>query len=208
MIALRDRVVTFARELVGLTADPSCPAHRARYLALIGPVETQARAAALATLSGCELVQRGILRAFITHPLLEHPYRDRKAGEDLLAIAREARAVLEVTATPQPGDIVIVGGGVDGGGPEHAWMVLEIDPDPSGAGYLVTGLDGGQRDGRDFECIKIRGHAISRGFDTVDGLRRRVRAVLDLDLIFGRFGRSDLDPPPFEALDLRPALPT
>ena len=99
---IREDVIAFARGLAGLTADPVRPACRARYLALIAPGETEARAAGMSTMSGCELVCRGILRAFIAHPLLDRPYVDQHAGRDLLAIATEARAVRHRLA-PEPG---------------------------------------------------------------------------------------------------------
>ncbi|MEP7123131.1 MAG: hypothetical protein ABJE95_19540, partial [Byssovorax sp.] len=144
---IRDLVTAYARTLAGLTADPSCPLRRAAYRDLIAPIETAARASEMERMAGCELVQRGILRRYIQHPLLEQPYRDRKSGVDLVTIALQARAAfLALRArTPRPGDIVIVGGAGDG--PEHAWMALDVVESPyPGGGLLVTGLDGGQRD--------------------------------------------------------------
>ena len=176
----RQDVVDFARPLAGLSADPACHVKRAMYIALVAPGETEARGAEMATMSGCELLAlRGILGAFIDHPLIANQYRDRKAGEDLLQVGREAHAVRLAGELPQLGDILIVGGGEDGGGSEHAWTLV-------GEG---EGIDGGQRDAKGFESIALRQHEIQNGWDVTSTYRRKIRFLLNTGAILERFGR-------------------
>ncbi len=182
----RVQVIVFAMSLDGLGANPRDPETRAHYISLIAPVEPPAYATALADKSGCELVMRAVLREFISHQLLEHPYRNGKAGEDLRTIAQESGALHGPERDPEPGDIVIVGGGSDGGGPEHAWMSLGG----------IEGLDGGQRDDQRYQVIRIRNHDIVNGWerghlsnDPGGGMRRKIRLVLDLEAILSEFGR-------------------
>lgn len=178
-----DDVINYASSLAGLTADPSRPECRAAYLALIAPGETPQRAADMATASGCALVCRGILRRFIVHPILEQPYVTGHAMSDLTKIAFEAHAIVPPWAPPASGYIVIVGGGSDGGGPEHAWTLL----DDSG-----EGVDGGQRDAKGFESVALRSHVVSGGWDRTDTYRR-VRWVIDVMACVTAFGRSDVE---------------
>ena len=190
-------VVDYARTLDGLTASPNVPELREAYLDLIAALDTPSRAAELARCSGCALVARGILRRFIDHPILESSYRDTHAMSDLVEIARGAGAVHGPDRTPEPGDLVIVGGGADGGGPEHVYLVLDVEPDPYEDGsLLVTGLDGGQRDAGGHQLVIVRDHVLVNGNDR--GLRandpgggstRRIRFVLDTGAILDRFGR-------------------
>lgn len=195
-MSIREAVVAYARTLEGLCADPSDELTRQVYSDLIAPGETPQRRAEMLCNSGCELTCRAILRRFILHPLLENPYRDTKAGADLMAIAYAADAVRLPGSIPSPGDIVIVGGGDDGGGPEHAWTMIET----AWAGYdgrvLDLGLDGGQRhptalgtDGKHAQLVALRDHELRDGWDTENGSRRKVRAVLDIEAIYKAFGR-------------------
>lgn len=191
--SIRDDVVDFARTLINLGANPTNAEARARYLELIAPGETAARAAELAECSGCELTGRGIWRRFILHPILEAPYRDRQAGADLLAIARAAGAsTVGLARWPERGDVVIVGGGADGGGPEHAWTSLGVEGDSSEHARGIEkheGLDGGQLDDDGKQLILVRRHQLRRGLDTTSSYARRVRCVLDVKKIIGAFGR-------------------
>lgn len=183
----RIEVISFACSFEGISANPKDPETRAIYLGLIAQGETPERAAEMAIMSGCALTQRGILFAWIDHPLLNNRYRDRMAMADLGDIAREADAIRLPSHDRLAGDLVIVGGEDPKlGGPEHVWMDL-------GDG---TGLDGGQRDLQHFECIRIRNHETiggwDHGHDSNDpggGLRRKIQAVLDLQAILDRFGR-------------------
>ncbi len=190
----RADVTAYARCLAGLSASPACPATRAAYLNLIAPCETPERAAEMAMMSGCALVALAVLRHFIAHGRLEAPYRTGEAMADLVAIGREACALRPTGSAPQPGDVVIVGGGTDGGGPEHAWTALSVAWDPYEPTVTVQGLDGGQRDDLGYETIVLRDHVIVGATDsTVPGLSRKVRWVLDLDAILARFGRHDIN---------------
>ena len=169
-------LIEYASCLIGLTADPSTP-WRSQYLDLIAPGEAPARAAEMATMSGCALVLRGILRRFIVHPLLEAPYRTGRAMSDLLAIGVEADALRPVGATPEAGDIVIVGGGPEHGGSEHCWISIG-----------EWSIDGGQVvDG--YQAVTRRAHAVAGGWDVTATYRRRVRAVIACGPVLARFGR-------------------
>lgn len=178
-MADRIEVVAFATALDGLGANPKDPERRKQYLDLIAPGETEERAAAMSLMSDCELVQRAILRAFIDHPCLSGHYQDRQAGIDLTRIAIESHALRGSVFDPSPGDIVIVGGGLDGGGSEHAWTFI-------GDG---TGVDGGQTDAEGYQEIRIRSHTLSGGFDITRSYRRKVRAFIDVSCVLERFGR-------------------
>jgi hypothetical protein len=86
---------------------------------------------------------------------------------------------------------VIVGGGADGGGPEHAWTCLSVEVGASGADPLEKheALDGGQRDEDGKQVILVRHHELHRGFDKTSTYARRVRWVLDVEKIVGAFAR-------------------
>ncbi len=168
-------LVVYAASLAGLTADPASP-WRAGYLALIAPGETPQRAAEMALMSGCLLVAlRGYLGHFIAHPLIAAPYRDRKAGEDLMQVAREAHAVRPPVEAPQPGDVVLVNS--DDGKHEHAWIYL----------CPGSGIDGGQVE-NGYQCVTLREHTITGGVDVTATYRRRVRAVIDGVKVCAAFG--------------------
>jgi hypothetical protein len=193
MIATREDICTHARSLAGLSADPADELTRAVYLDTVAPNETPFRRGEMGRMSGCALTcARGILRRFILHAILEAPYRDRRAVSDLVQIAEDAGALLPLSATPEPGDMLIVGGGEDGGGEEHAWTALSCieNPYPDG-GLLLDGLDGGQRteDAGRHQCIEVRAHELRDGWDITATYRRRVRYVIDVMATVGRFGR-------------------
>ncbi len=188
----RPALISFARGLAGLSAAGPT---RAAYLDLIAPGETPARAAEMACNSGCELTCMAILRHFIDHPRLKGPYPAGQAGVILWTIGHEAGAIRPHGEDPEPGDMLIVGGGEDGGGTEHAFTCVDV----CRAGYsgvlLVTGIDGGQRsaapgtDGRGAQCILERAHDIVDGFDSCGVSRRKVRVVINSALVIERFGR-------------------
>lgn len=181
-------VIEYASSLSGLTADPARPECRAAYLALIAPGETEQRQAEMATMSGCALVCRGVWRHFIAHPILDARYRTGDAMSDLVSIGREAHALRPAGAMPQPGDVVVVGGGSDGGGSEHAWTCIE-SRDLGAGEWLATGIDGGQRDAKGFEWVIERAHDIGGGIDHCGTTRRRVRWVIDTIACVARLGR-------------------
>jgi len=193
---IRSQVTDYARSLAGLSANPADELSARVYRDTIAPGETLARADEMALMSSCALTCRAILRRFIKHPILEAPYRDRRAVSDLVEIAQAARAAWagdrHVGELIGPGDMLIVGGGEDGGGSEHAWAVLDVVPDPGyepTPGLLVTGLDGGQRDAGGHQLISLRDHEIRDGWDITSTGRRRIRYVLDVAAIVQRFGR-------------------
>ena len=187
----RAEVIAYARSLAGLSASPECPASAYAYAALIAPGEGERRTAEMVANSGCALTCRAILRRFISHPLLLPPYHSGAAVSELVQIARGAGALRPPTVEPTPGDMVLVGGGVDGGGTEHVWTVLFSVPSPYDEGaWLITGLDGGQRDRGGHEAIALRDHELRGGWDIVSTGARRVRWVLDVEQIVTVFGRA------------------
>lgn len=189
---IRSRITDYARTLSGLSADPADEPSARVYRDTIAPDETRARADEMALMSSCALTCRSILRRFIKHPILDKPYRDRRAVADLVDVAILAHGLGQASRSPSPGDMLIVGGGDDGGGSEHAWTVLDVVPDPgyeASPGLLVTGLDGGQRDAGGHQCISLRDHEIRDGWDVTSTGRRRIRYVLDVAAIVQRFGR-------------------
>ena len=189
---IRSQVTDYARSLAGLSADPADELSARVYRDTIAPGETRARADEMALMSSCALTCRAILRRFIRHPILEQPYRVRRAVSDLVEIATEAHALSRGARSPEPGDMLIVGGGEDGGGSEHAWTVLDVVANPGyepTPGLLITGLDGGQRDAGGHQLISLRDHEIRDGWDITSTGRRRIRYVLDVAAIVQRFGR-------------------
>ncbi len=185
----REDIVAFSRALAGLSADPADELTRRVYLDTIAPRETPARAAEMAQMSGCALTCRAILRRFIRHPILEKPYRDRRAVSDLLQIAKDAGALLPLHEVAR-GDMFIVGGAESDGGPEHAWTALSVvaNPYPDG-GLLLDGLDGGQRNAGGHQLIEVRAHELRDGWNITATYRRRVRYVIDVMAIVARLGR-------------------
>lgn len=62
------------------------------------------------------------------------------------------------------------------------------NPYPDG-GYLLDGLDGGQRTEGGHQAIEVKAHELRDGWDITATGRRRVRYVIDVMAIVGRFGR-------------------
>jgi len=189
----RPELVAFAAMLADLGANPCDLVERQRYFELVAPGEAPARATEIATMSGCALVCRGILRAFIQHPILDAPYRTGRAMADLIGIAVEAGALHGPERVPEPGDLVVVGGGADGGGPEHVWIALTVEAFDE---QLVAGaIDGGQRDADGHQVVRERKHVLGAGYDLArddgapGGAPRRVRFVVDVEAVLERFGR-------------------
>lgn len=177
---LRAALVAHALSLVGLTADPGKPDLRARYLATVAPGEREHMASEMAKMSGCALTAlRGYLAPFISHPITSSPYVIGAAVSDLVRVGREAHAIRDVYTMPNAGDVVIVGGGADGGGSEHAWISI-------GEG---SGVDGGQPDTRGFQSIARRAHTIQAGWDSTPTYRRKVRFVIDAAKVCAAFPR-------------------
>lgn len=194
----RPEIVAFAAALDGLSASPSDPDARQRYLDLVAPGEPPERRGEMATMSGCALVARGVWRALgVDHVLLRAPYRTGRAMADLMCIAFEAGAAhAGAERIPEPGDLVIVGGGEDGGGPEHVYTVIDVggDGDAPPGDVLLESIDGGQRDAGGHQCIQRRARRITDGWDYAHGTDpgggsgRRVRWVIDGEKVLEKFG--------------------
>lgn len=187
----RAEVVAYAAGLAGLSADPADELTRAVYLDTIAPGETPQMRHDMALMSGCELTALAVLRRFAAHPLLDGRYVVGKAGVWLWRLARDADAFSAPGSDPCPGDIVIVGGGVDGGGPEHAWICKTAKR----VGYVdavhVEAIDGGQRDDGGHQSIAERDHRIEDGHDVTDTYRRTVRWVIDTMAVVSKWPRQN-----------------
>ncbi len=183
----RKGLVELARSLDGVGMSSA----RGRYLGLVGDGETPQRASELAALSGCALVVRGMWRALgLQHPILRVPYRTGRAVADLVEIAVGAGALLEARdelPAMYEGDVVIVGGGHEHGGPEHVWTVLDATGQdyPERGTHLIAGLHGGQRDEHGAQCIRWKMHEITGAPPVDDG--RRVRWAINLDAVWRRW---------------------
>ncbi len=175
-----DDVVRYASSLAGLTADPSRPESRARYIDIIAPNETPKRQSEMATMWGCELLALAVWRRFILHPLLENPYIAGHAGLNVMAIARAANAVRQIQALPQTGDVVLVSP------PEHAWICLGTVAGNYYGDALFDGLDGLPVDG--YRAITTRQHLIRDNRDDAGG-DRAVIVVVDTMKVIEALGR-------------------
>ncbi len=164
------RVVAAAMGILGLGANPGRPARRELYAEAVGPLEAERRRRELASLSGCGLVAREILRrAGVRHPAIDQPYRDRRAVSDLLEIARSAGAARRWSSKepPLPGQILIVGGVIPGE-IEHVYTVVTTDASYAEADtILLSTIDGGQRDGAGWQVVERRDRRITLGVDYV-----------------------------------------
>ncbi|WP_437320228.1 hypothetical protein [Sorangium sp. So ce385] len=141
---IRDKAVEISRGVVGLTADANKPESRLRYIALIAPGETKARATELATDSGCGLVVAGIWRELgVKARQLTPPYVTGTAIRRLreLALAANAWVPFKQGAHPDRGDMVLVGDN-HAGGPEHVFTVVSVDNGSQGP--EIESVDGGQ----------------------------------------------------------------
>lgn len=129
--AFRAAVVAHLRPLIGLAAPSSIYAD-----AIIGNAYDRASPARSSTMMGmscCALLVRAYWLALgIAHAVLVDRYRDRQAVADVARVARDAHALLSVTARPRVGDVVIVTG------PEHVSTIVEW------RGDVAVCIDGGQ----------------------------------------------------------------
>lgn len=181
----RQRLESLARSLDGIGA----ASDRARYLRLVAPGEPPGVADAMMRMSGCALVVRGLWReAGIRHSLLDSRYRVGMAVSDIMQIAHESSAIRSQDTTPQPGDVVLVGGREEG--PEHVYTVLRVIAQdwPAPQSTWLEALDGGQRDEAGAQICRVREHEIM-GDPPRDGARP-VRRVVDFDAVWRRFGRA------------------
>ncbi|MGK4002702.1 hypothetical protein WMF31_08765 [Sorangium sp. So ce1036] len=189
-IPARRRCIEFARSLDGL----GVTSNQDGYLDLIAAGEERQRALEMGAMSGCALVVRGMWRRLgVHHPILRAPYRTGRAVADLVEIAAASHALVEVRErlpALHEGDVVIVGGGPEYGGPEHVWTALDVTaqgyPDETTA--LIRGLDGGQRDEHGRQAIRVVQHEIS-GVPPRDS-GRRVRWVIDFGVVWCRWGQE------------------
>lgn len=188
MINAREYLKDLALFDAGLSA---APATRSAYLDAItwSPIERASpkRCAELCEMSSCELAALSrLFRAGCRHPILLAPYRDRKAGEDLVEIGRDANALRDLRSgyTIGDADIIIIEG------PEHALWVTGV------RGDTIESVDGGQRDGEHFEAILPRTRKLVG--NTLDG--RPIAFIIDADAIAERWAIGQDAPPDTEPL--------
>lgn len=155
MTPIRERAVAFARACDGVGVTSS----RASYLALVAQDEKRQDYFADPSTSGCGLVIRGIWRSLgMADRRVHAPYRMGTAISCLVGLARERKAWRTASrgAIPSPGDVVLVGGGIDGGGAEHVYVVTAAELAPDGQGAMLASIDGGQKDSRGQQCIRAK----------------------------------------------------
>ncbi len=154
-------ICQIAESVVGLGAEDKPKGRRDAYLDFIALGEGPVMRKAAASMSGCGLVARAILRCYgFDDPELRAPYQSGSALRCLVVVGKRHKAWFGTDTMPQAGDIVIVG--VDPptrqfGGPGHAFTVIAV-----GDGS-VTSVDGGQSV-NGYQAILRRTRAIqSRG---------------------------------------------
>jgi hypothetical protein len=151
----KSSMTTIARAMAGLGAGDMPAGRRQAYLDLIAPIETDAERHAMAKMSGCALVARGLLRCYgVDAEQLRRPYVVGRAVSDVVEISEWCGAWAGKDQRPEEGDIVVIGRSPSThetdeqrrtrlqtwGGGEHVITVLGIE------GYSVRTLEGGQTD--------------------------------------------------------------
>lgn len=184
-MGLRDEIVALAESYAGCGVGGD----RERYLDLVGRTEDPTLRASMANMSGCALVVRGLWRELgLVDYRLEQPYVIGNAVADVMNIGREAGALRKLPCLPMAGDVVIVGGGMDGGGFEHVYTVISADAEFGADGAaIVHSVDGGAKDALGRQLIRAnvreweqRGNVLWDIVTHAAGVsRRRVRYVID-----------------------------
>lgn len=161
-----------------------------------------ARADAIATMSGCELLWHALVRATLTG-LDAAPYVTGAAFRDLDRVAGRAKRTATLATPPQPGDAIVWGPSAGAVAHVDACVVLDLSGRPPGVPCTVLTLvvvAGGQRDADGGETVTRLTRVLrwqgSSWVDTANG--RHVLAVVDADVL------GELYPLP----DLRATLPT
>lgn len=156
-----------ALEVVGLSADPTKPESRARFLELIAPGESPARQTEMAKMSTCGLVVAGIWRAAgLQDPRIAPPYKTQTAVSRLIVIGIKCGGwtVARAKKCPQEGDMVLVGDNA-AGGVEHVYTVTGVTFDDMNNPVLES-VDGGQRESG-HQCILKKKRVWKSGQDIV-----------------------------------------
>lgn len=166
---IRDALVGLAEATVGLGAAAKT---REQYLDAIIPSPADRAnpntCRDMAGMSGCALLVRGIWhRAGCKHPILTAPYRYSKAVSDVVQIAKEADALRDRSATPNPGDVVVVDD------PTHVFTVISME------GSTVHSVDGGQKDGAGLQTITRRSRKQSQRSGRIYWDNRPVLYLID-----------------------------
>ncbi len=165
--AMRQMIVSTAKFIVGLSANPRDAISRAKYLELVGPEETQDMRNQMGSMSGCGLTVAGIWRmAGVKSRLLDAPYRVGTAVSRLISLAREAKAWVPYTDDSKPGigDMVLIGDNGPGG-PEHVYTILSFKNTEEEGVLILRTVDGGQQDYNKYQLILEKNHVWKNGKD-------------------------------------------
>ena len=163
-----------------MTIDPD------RYLSLIADGERPGMRDAMKTMSGCALFIRGLWRALgVQDVWLGPPYKIGMAIADVVRTGSKHAAFRPLDQLPEPGDVVLIGGGADGGGSEHVFLV--VNAEHKSVGIDIESMDGGQLDGAGKQLIigKARHWERKRAatWDHCGTRIRKVRRVIDVSKI-------------------------
>jgi hypothetical protein len=196
MPTIRERIVEVARLFIGCGVTEQ----RERYVDLLMAPEDPPRMRdyyAGKKTSGCALVIAGFLRLMgLQSPVLRY-YTMGFAMANLSTIARASNAVRERYDFPEPGDWVRVGGGSDGGGDEHVFLVEEVTKDKESACWKVRVIEGGQRDAEGNEIILESEHRWFYSFgvlwDEHGTIHRMVREIVNIEKLPFPDGEQEQD---------------
>lgn len=180
----RAKMAGLARHVVGLSAGGST---RAEFLDLVGPGETDAVAADLATLSTCGLVVRGLWHRFgMDDPRLVAPYVPGSVIANIQSMAKEADGWSDGWSDPPAaGDVIYMSA------PDHVGTVVHVEPRDDG-GLVVVTVDGGTTDAAGYQSVSTYERAIDGSgallSGPLSGNGRRVYGVAHLPALASRFG--------------------
>ena len=188
--AVRSLMVELALSFVGCGVALS----RERYLSLVaGPCDTDRQIRALlCAVPGCAIVVRGLLRAIgCEHERLRSRYKDGRAALDIIEIAREADAWVDVRERgellPSPGDLVV---SVPANKVRHNYVVVECGGAEMPLSFLA--VEGGHLDPRKHQqiigtsarCWKATGEEL---LDVSRRIIRRVEGWCNLERLAKRW---------------------
>ncbi len=177
-VSREDRVraiCQIAESVVGLGAEDRPKGRRDAYLDFIAFGEGPVMRKAAASMSGCGLVARAILRCYgFADPELRAPYQTGSALRCLVVVGKRHHVWHGPDTTLLPGDVVIIG--VDPptpqfGGPGHVLTVVSVNKNQ------VVSVDGGQTVNR-YQAILKRTRTLQRRGSQVWIGTRRVYGVV------------------------------
>lgn len=186
-MSIRDDMVALAKSVVGLSANP---AHgRDDFCALVGPGETPAVAADLATLSTCGLTVRGLWgRIGMKDARLSAPYAPGSVITNIRNMATEAGGWSTDVSTLDLGDVILISE------PDHVGTIVKIDPRAAG-GVNITTVDGGSKDAAGYQCVVSFERAIGADGSILagplSGNGRKLLGIASLPAVAAAFGAGN-----------------